>query len=195
MGLSAAVSLLRLPSWEARKPGFKPTSSGFSADVSFSPCLAVSLGVDLYTSLFPDVLWLKERSGGTLQSKGGRGCLCLSAKAETRAWPRRCYFCFIFFFHCCSEFLFLPTPPKVSNRCENTTELKPQPWLMIHSLGWGKMMQEIAMVMPVGRHQSWAKMEWMHPWACREAQNSCCLASEGDRAETVLFGSWGQPSY
>lgn len=28
------------------------------------------------------------------------------------------------FFQCCSELHFLPTPPKVSNRCGNTAELQ-----------------------------------------------------------------------
>lgn len=88
------------------------------------------------------------RNAAEERRKGVYVCMC---QDRDQSLAQTMLFLFPLFFQCCSEFLFLPTPPKVSNRCENTTELKPQPWFMIHSLGWGKTMQEIAMVMPVYR--------------------------------------------
>lgn len=55
------------------------------------------------------------------QNESKEECEYTCAKLGTVAGPR----IFLFhFFQCCSEFLILPTPPKVSNRCENTTKLQ-----------------------------------------------------------------------
>lgn len=55
------------------------------------------------------------------QNESKEGCEYTYAKLGTVVCPRT----FLFhFFQCCSEFLVLPTPPKVSSRCENTTKLQ-----------------------------------------------------------------------
>lgn len=45
---------------------------------------------------------------------------------------------FVSFFQCCSEFLILPTPSKVSNRCENTTKLRLTALVDDSLIGMGK---------------------------------------------------------
>ena len=57
------------------------------------------------------------------------------AKIRTVVCPRT----FLFhFFQCCSELHFLSTPPKVSNRCENTTEIHITALLYESLMGMGK---------------------------------------------------------
>lgn len=63
----------------------------------------------------------KENFSGMPQNESERGYGYTCAQTGTVACPGT----FLFhFFQCCSGFLFLPTPPKVSNRCENTTKLQ-----------------------------------------------------------------------
>ena len=103
-----------------RKRGLKSTSYGFGVEALFST-LCYFTGGCFYCFLFPDVPWQKECFAGMPQNESKEGCEYTYAKLGTVVCPRT----FLFhFFQCCSEFLALPTPPKVSSRCENTTKLR-----------------------------------------------------------------------
>lgn len=125
---------------EVRKRGLKRSSPEFTVEALFlHPCA----GVGFCSFLHPpnDKKKMLQECRRVNQKKDE----CTRAKIRTVVCPRTLLF---HFFQCCSELLFLSTPPKVSNRCESSTELQVTALLYESLTGMESKTQGFTVVMP-----------------------------------------------